>query len=128
MGRCTVGGGVGRFAVGGDVGKGLFGGSVGRVMLGGGVGRGILGGGTGGGRPTAGIFRLGPVLFRDFCACCDALGALGGTGVVESLRPGTNDGVEDMARTGREDDKKGAGSERIWTDVGRRSVGAGLAE
>ena len=41
-------------------------------------------------------------------------------GVFEARRPGTNEGVEDMARTGRDEDRKGAGSDRICTEVGRR--------
>lgn len=56
--------------------------------------------------------------------------------VVDTLRcelearwPGTNEGVEGTARTGREDDRKGAGSERICTEVGRRKVwGEGKAD
>jgi hypothetical protein len=36
--------------------------------------------------------------------------------------PGTKDGVEDMVIAGRMEERKGAGSERTCTDVGRRRV------
>lgn len=36
--------------------------------------------------------------------------------------PGTKDGVEEMVIAGRMEERKGAGSERTCTDVGRRSV------
>lgn len=36
--------------------------------------------------------------------------------------PGTKDGVEEMVIAGRIEDKKGAGSDRTCTDIGRRSV------
>ena len=43
----------------------------------------------------------------------------------EARFPGTNEGVLEMARTGREDERNGAGSERIWTEFGRRSCWPG---
>lgn len=126
-----LGGGAGRPMLGGGWGSGIVGGGVGEVILRGGVGSGMFGGGAGGGSPMDARLRRGVM---DFCcanACCLSISTLGvglcavasddGAGALDILRPGTNDGVDAMARMGRFD-RNGAGSaERICTDAGRRS-------
>ena len=99
------------------------------VTLGGVGGRGMLGGGAGGGKPIAGMLFLGATPFAiGCCICCLRTPTLGllwrfeETALALLARlPGRNDGVLEMARTGRYDDMKGAGSERTCTDIGRRS-------
>lgn len=85
----------------------------------------MFGGGAGGGSPMTGIDRRG---VTPRCACClkkgiDGLWCM--LGLVDARLLGTKDGVLDMARTGpatgRDEERNGAGSERIWTLVGRRS-------
>lgn len=125
-----MGGGAGRPMLGGGGGSGILGGGVGEVMLRGGVGNALFGGGAGGGSPIDAILRLGVMVFCCANACCLNASMLGvglcaaasdeGAGALDILRPGTNDGVDTMARIGR-DDRNGAGSaERIWTEAGRR--------
>jgi len=107
------------------------------------VGRGIVGGGAGGGKPKLGMLRLGVVMaciwYRCASACCLSVSMLGTdcrgravgvrVWVLEARWPGTNEGVEGIARTGREEERKGAGSDRIWTEEGRRNgCGDGRAD
>lgn len=141
-GSGVLGGGVGNDMPGGDVwsgmlggvGNGILGGVGGRGMFGGRVGSGILGGGAGGGRPMTGMLRRGTMFRCCVCwvsVCClsasmlgvDCMGPPLGNVLValEALRPGTKAGVEEMVRIGRDEDRKGVGSERIWIGVGRRS-------
>jgi hypothetical protein len=118
----------------------MFGGGVGYDELGGGGGSGISGGGAGGGSASAGMLRRGVMCFGRVGACASGfskptLGLCGmlssrfvGEGeVLEALLPvpGTNDGVEEMARTGRTEVENGAGLGRACTDVGRRGDGSG---
>lgn len=109
---------------------------------GGGSGSGMFGGGAGGGSSIAGKLRLG-VRFLGGASCCpwplstEMLGLLtsgtAGAGVTDArfpgtkegaldmLRfPGTNDGALETTRFGRAEERKGAGSERICIEVGRR--------
>lgn len=96
---------------------------------GGGGGKGIVGGGAGGGKPITGILRLGVNVFGG-ASCCpkprraDVLGlwrSVVDPAAMEARFPGTKEGVLETARAGREEERKGAGSERICTEVGRRS-------
>ena len=100
-------------------------------MLGGGGGSGVSGGGMAGGRAMAAMLRLGarPLSWAIVWAWtrsvsmpgldCKLLGV--GTIGLDVRRPGTNEGVDATARTGREFKRKGAGLfVRTCTDVGRR--------
>jgi hypothetical protein len=120
--------------VDGSGGRGAFGGVGGRGRFGGSVGNGIFGGGTGGGRPIAAMLRLGVMNFCSACACvCSRNAAMpeadgwvvsrldASTCGLEVRLPGTKDGVDATARTGREGVRmNGAGAVRACTDVGRR--------
>jgi hypothetical protein len=133
-----LGGGPGTYipdCVGGSGAGRAFGGVGGRGKFGGSVGNGIFGGGTGGGRPIAVMARLGVMNFcsAGICVCsCDApptsetdgweisvldVSAWG----LEVRLPGTKDGVDATARTGRDGLRRnGAGEVRACTDIGRR--------
>ena len=126
--------------MGGVGGRGMFGGGVGCDILGGGGGSGMSGGGAGGGSASTGMLLRGMMFFAVVCPCASWFsaptlvlwgrpwsGLVGAGEVLEALLPvpGTNEGVEEMARTGRTEDKKGAGLDRTCTDVGRRSDGGG---
>ena len=79
----------------------------------------MFGGGAGGGNPITGIDRLGATA-RGACVALRNWAIEGlwyRAGAADVRLPGRKDGV---LETRRVDERKGAGSERIWTLVGRR--------
>ena len=125
LGAATSGG-RGRGMLGGGAGGGMCDGIVGKILEGM-EGRGIFGGGAGGGRPIADMLCRETIPLCVNCGWlfCFSISVFGATcnwrgadvGAFELLRPGTNDGIEDIART-RRGARTETGSERVWTAIG----------
>jgi hypothetical protein len=121
----------------GGVGNGMVGGGGGSGKLAGSVGSGIFGGGAGGGIAKDGVLRRGVMLFSEARANDRKAPVLGldcntggsSAGGFDARLPGTKEGVEAIARTGRvEDIRNGAGMVRVWKEVGRRDCVAEVAD
>lgn len=107
-GKGMVGGGAGRGMLGGGPEDEALFGRVAGAIADGGVGRGRSGGGMGGGKLIAAILRLGTTT-----GCCTGCPFDAKTMGLDVRLPGTNEGVEATARTGRVAAGRCAGFGRI---------------